>query len=54
MFIGGSTRTGTSLEVHPAPNAVTPSLISTLETGRPDKFRKRKKGGEERSDNYLI
>ena len=45
-FNRGPARTGTSLEVQPAPSAFTPSLISTLETGRPDKFRKRKKGGK--------
>ena len=52
-FKGGSTRTDTSLEAQTNPITVTPSLISTLETGHPDKFRKRKGGGEERSVNSL-
>ena len=54
MVNGVSTRAGTSLEAQLAPNADTPSLISTLENGHPDnlsEFRKRKKGDKERSDN---
>ena len=43
-FNGGSTRVETSLEAQPTPEAATPSLISTLENGHPEKFRKRKKG----------
>ena len=39
------------IEAQSTPNATTPSLISTLETGQPDKFRKREKGGKEMSDN---
>ena len=51
-FNGGSTRAGTSSEAQPTPNADTPSLISTLETGRPDKFRKRGKR-EQREERKL-
>jgi hypothetical protein len=50
-FNGPSTRVGTSLEAQPTPDTVTVSLISTLESGRPDKFRKRRKGSKERRDN---
>jgi hypothetical protein len=44
-FDGDSTGTGT------VPETVTPSLNNTLETGRPDKFRKRKKGSKEKRDS---
>jgi hypothetical protein len=44
-FDGDSTGTGT------VPETVTPSLNNTLETGRPDKFRKRKKGSKEKRDD---
>ena len=43
-FNGVSTRVGTSLETQQTPETVTPSLIITMESGLPDKFRKRKKG----------
>jgi hypothetical protein len=35
-----TTRSGTSTEAHSNPDATTPSLISSLETGRPNKFRR--------------
>ena len=51
-FNGVSTRVGTSLETQPTPETDTPSLISTLKSGRPDKFRKRRKGSKEKSDKF--
>jgi hypothetical protein len=44
MLNGVKTRPGTFRKAQPTPNADTPSLISTLENGHPEKFRKRKKG----------
>ena len=52
-FNGGPVKVGSSLEDQPTPESVTPSLIRTLESGRPDKFRKRIKGEKERSDKPL-
>jgi len=56
-FNGCTVRSGTSTEAHSTFRSVTPSLISTLETGRPNKFRRRKDGSKEASDtkfNNLI
>ena len=45
-FTGDLSRTGSSLDDHPIPETPTPSLIRSLESGRPDKFRKRTKGNK--------
>ena len=52
-FNGCTSRSGTSTEVHSTPDTTKPSLISTLEIGRPDKFGKRislVEGNKEASD----
>ena len=58
-FNGDSFRVGSSLEDQPTPETtglgddypLPLSMISTLESGRPDKFRKRIKERKERRDN---
>ena len=50
-FNGCSAMSGTSLAAQSTLNAATPSLISTLETSLPDKYREQKKGSKEVSDN---
>ena len=46
-FNGDPSRTGSSHEDHSIPETPTPSLIRSLESGRPDKFRRRTKGTKE-------
>ena len=48
-FSGGSARSGASLEDQSTSNAATPH-IRTLDTSRPDKYRKRKRGSKEAND----
>ena len=43
-FNGDPFRTGSSHEDNPTPQTPTPSLLRSLESGRPDKFRRRTKG----------
>ena len=49
-FSGGSSETGSSLEDQPIPRTSTPSFITSLESGRPDKFRRRIGGRKEGSN----
>ena len=49
-FNGDSTGVGSSPEDQPTPETTTPSLIRSLESGHPDKFRKRTNGSKEGSD----
>ncbi len=49
-FNGDSTAVGSSPEDQPTPETTTPSLIRSLESGRPDKFRKRTNENKEGSD----
>jgi hypothetical protein len=54
-FNGGSTRVGSSLEDQPTPrppvhHPLPWKFMSTLESGRPDNFRRRIKGRKEKSD----
>jgi hypothetical protein len=48
-FNSGSTRAGTSRDDQSTPIDIPPYLISTIETGRLDKFRKRTNGGKDRT-----
>jgi hypothetical protein len=48
-FSGGSTRSETSAEAQPTPIVVTP-LVLTIDTFRPDKFKRWKKESEEAKD----
>ena len=49
-FSGGSSGTGSSPEDQPIPETSIPSLIRSLESGRPDKFRRRTSGRKEGND----
>ena len=49
-FSGGSSGTGSSTEDPPIHKTSTPSLIRSLESGRPDKFRRRTRGSKEGID----
>ncbi len=49
-FRGGSSGTGSSTEDPPIPKTSTPSLIRSLESGRPDNFRRRTSGTKEGRD----
>ncbi len=49
-FNGDPSRTGSSHENKPIPETPTPSLIRSLESGRPDKFRRRINGNKEGKD----
>jgi hypothetical protein len=49
-FNGDPSRTGSSHEDHPIPETPTPSLIRSLESGLPDKFRRRTSGSKEGKD----
>ena len=49
-FNGDPSRTGSSHENKPIPETPTPSLIRSLESGRPDKFRRRINGRKEGKD----
>jgi hypothetical protein len=49
-FNGDPSRTGSSHEDHPIPETPVPSLIRFLESGRPDKFRRRINGSKEGKD----
>jgi hypothetical protein len=50
-FNGDPSRTGSSHEGHPIPETPTPSsLIRSLESGNPDKFRRRISGSREGKD----
>ena len=49
-FNGDPSRTGSSHEDNPIPETPNPPLIRSLESGRPDKFRRRTKGTKEGKD----
>ncbi len=49
-FTGDPSRTGSSHEDNPIPENPSPPLIRSLESGRPDKFRRRTKGTREGKD----
>ena len=49
-FSGGLLRSGASSESQSTSNVDTPPLIPTLDSSRPDKHRKRKRGSKEASD----
>ena len=49
-FSGGSSGTGSSPEDQLIPKTSTPSLIRSLESGHPDKFRRRTSGSKEGND----
>ena len=49
-FWGGSSGTGSSTEGPQIPEASAPSLIRSLESGRPDNFRRRTNGSQEGRD----
>ena len=49
-FNGDPSRTGSSHEDNPIPEDPPPPLIRSLESGRPDKFRRRTKGNKEGKD----
>jgi hypothetical protein len=50
-FNGDPSRTGSSHEDNPTPENPPPFLIRSLESGRPDKFRRRTMGTKERKDS---
>jgi hypothetical protein len=52
-FNGDATRSGVSLKDQLTPNVVTP-LIHTLDTSRPDKYKRRGKESKEANDKYYI
>ena len=49
-FNGGPSGSGSSTEDHQSLKTPTPSVIRSLESGRPDKFRRRKSGNKEERD----
>ena len=49
-FNGDSTGSGSSPKDQPTPETTNPSLIRSLESGHPDKFRKWTKGNKEGND----
>ena len=53
-FNGDPSRTGSSHEDHLIPETPTPSLIRSLQSGHPDKFRRRISGSRGGKDTKLI
>ena len=53
-FKGDPSRIGSSHEDNPIPETLTPSLIRSLQSGRPDKFRRRISGRRGGKDTKLI